>query len=100
MVTRDDDPLEGVGATPLEALRALYKDVMYSEDHRYDEENWYVAQCILLATNLVSCSLGMRVEAAGVFYRVAFACDANPAGTAKYIVPRLINMVLTNPADA
>lgn len=39
MVPGDDDPFEGVGATPLEALRALYKDVKYCEEHRCDEEN-------------------------------------------------------------
>ena len=38
IVPGDDDPFEGLGGTPLEAMRNLYKDVKYGEEHRYDDQ--------------------------------------------------------------
>lgn len=36
MIPGDDDPFEGLGGTPIEAIRALYKDMKYAVDH-WDE---------------------------------------------------------------
>lgn len=36
MLVGDDDPFEGLGGTPIEAIRALYKDMKYAVDH-WDE---------------------------------------------------------------
>jgi len=41
MIVGDDDPCEGLGGTPLEALRNLYKDMQEAKEYaeNYDEED-------------------------------------------------------------
>jgi hypothetical protein len=40
MIPGDDDPFEGIGATPLEALRDLHKEMRYAAEHpeEFNEE--------------------------------------------------------------